>query len=151
NGNYFRDVVFTPSNAIVLENENEGADDWKLDVFATDEIAGYASEVSVNRGGSIEFRVAVKDKGTQFTIDVYRLGWYGGRGARRMGTTMGPLTGGEMTAASRNDNTRLAEYDWARTTTLQIPREWTPGLYHAKITVAGTTKKTAIWFVVRDD
>lgn len=153
NGNYFRDVVFVPTNAIVAENQNTGHDGWKIagTDFATDEIAGFASAVSVNQGGSLALKVHVKNAGTQYRIDVYRLGWYGGKGARLL-TTIGPKAGvvqpAPTTVASAE---RLIECNWSVTDTLNVPTQWTTGLYHAKLTELTTNKQTAIWFVVRDD
>jgi hypothetical protein len=151
NGNYFRDVVFVPTNAIVAENQNPGDAGWKLSNFATDEIVGFASTVSVNRGGSLALKVHVKTAGTQYRIDVYRLGWYGGKGGRLM-TTLGPKMGtvqpAPTTVAAAE---RLVECNWLTTDTLNVPVTWTTGLYHAKVTELTTNKETAIWFVVRDD
>ena len=56
--------------------ENHGAG------YASGVIEGYASLTSVNRGGQIRFFVNTADP--SYTMDVFRMGYYGGLGARRM-------------------------------------------------------------------
>ena len=46
------------------------------------EIEGYASLTSVNVGGSISFFVSTSD--STYTMDFYRIGWYGGAGGREV-------------------------------------------------------------------
>src|SRR5436309_1684514 len=72
---------------IVIENQKPATGDWEITNPALDrEIEGYASATSVNRGDAIDLYVSTRDP--QYTIDVYRMGWYGGVGARRVA---GPL------------------------------------------------------------
>ena len=73
-------------NPIVVENQNPGSTNWNLSNSGSDavgQIKGYASAASINKGESITFFVSVNPAQT-FTIDVYRLGWYGGAGGRLM-------------------------------------------------------------------
>src|SRR4051812_34688082 len=68
-------------NPITLENQQPGTTDWGLgDLVADDvsqQIKGYASLTSVPQGGSLTLNVTVHPVQT-YTIDVYRIGWYGG-------------------------------------------------------------------------
>src|SRR6266852_6243678 len=50
------------------------------------EIEGYGSAVSVNRGEDIKLFVNTKEP--SFTLDVFRIGWYNGRGMRRMASAI---------------------------------------------------------------
>jgi hypothetical protein len=90
-------------NAIVAENQKPGTTAWQLGPpylvsNDTDQwIRGYASAVSINKGGSITFFITVnplnwKAPPVQFYIDFYRVGWYGGAGGRLM-LHLGPFTG----------------------------------------------------------
>ncbi len=47
------------------------------------EIEGYASAVSLNRGEDIKLYVNTKEP--TYTIEILRIGWYGGRGSMSMG------------------------------------------------------------------
>jgi len=178
NTNYFRDVVFTAdpnaatstptavptapatTNPIYLENLKQGTRDWQISNQATTEIAGYADATSVNRGAALALKVSLGDPGSglytagapgQFSVDVYRLGYYGGLGGRLV-TSSGPLNGvTQSTCPVTDPTTNLLECQWTTSYTLQTAPDWTSGLYIAKLTDAATGKQAEIWFVVRDD
>ena len=48
---------------------------------ATESIQGFATEISVNQGETVDFKIDTD--ATDYRIDIYRLGWYQGNGARR--------------------------------------------------------------------
>ncbi|WP_193195812.1 N,N-dimethylformamidase beta subunit family domain-containing protein [Nostoc sp. MG11] len=140
----------TPANPnpIYFENLNPGTTNWKLVNRGDGEIAGYASATSVNKGESLDIKVSLGQAG-QFTIDVYRLGYYGGTGGRLMASS-GSLTGGPQSPCSIDNDTRLVECNWTTSYVLQVGNNWTSGLYVAKLTnQAGIVAH--VWFVVRDD
>ena len=84
---------------IKSENAKPGARDWQLtrvqldkrQGFRSPAIEGYCSRQSVKAGETIEFMVSTAPA-ARFTIEVFRMGYYDGRGARLM-TTLGPLAG----------------------------------------------------------
>ncbi|MGJ5673033.1 MAG: N,N-dimethylformamidase beta subunit family domain-containing protein [Nostochopsis sp.] len=141
----------TPANPnpIYLENQNTGTTNWKLVNQASGEIAGYASATNVNKGGSLDIKVSLGQAG-QYTIDVYRLGYYGGTGGRLMASS-GPLNGITQPDCTLDSNTKLVECNWTTSYVLQIDSNWTSGLYIAKLTDQATSKVAHVWFVVRDD
>ena len=68
-------------NPTQVENAKPGSPDWQLTNPATNhEIEGYASLVSVGRGGQISFFINTADP--TFTLEIFRMGWYRGDGAR---------------------------------------------------------------------
>jgi len=136
-------------NPIYLENQNPGTTNWKLVNRANGEIAGYASATSVNKGGTLDIKVSLGQAG-QFTIDVYRLGYYGGTGGRLMASS-GVRSGSTQPACTLDPNTRLLECNWATSYVVQVGTNWTSGLYVAKLTDQATSKVAHVWFVVRDD
>src|SRR3954463_14052229 len=70
-------------NVIQLENAKPGDADWQLTALSdTPTVEGYASATSVNRGETIRF--FVNSSAPTYTMTIYRVGWYGGRGARKM-------------------------------------------------------------------
>lgn len=143
-----------PANAITDENALEGNDTWNLDNPANDvdgQIKGYADKASVAPGQSIEFKVSVKDD-EEFRIEVFRMGYYGGDGARLM-TTIGPLEGVEQPGpvlGEDYDTYGLIEVDWATSHTLTIPNDWVSGVYLAKLTRTVDEVDNHIVFVVAD-
>lgn len=145
------------SNLIQDENAKTGNSDWELTAPATfpnPEIEGYASLCSVNRGGSIDLFVNVKDTGT-YRIDTYRMGWYGGAGARLVDTRTG-ITGVQQVMPSF-DLLGMKECAWTSPQTINIPSsasDWTSGVYVSRLTKTsgtGINKQSFIIFTVRDD
>jgi Abnormal spindle-like microcephaly-assoc'd, ASPM-SPD-2-Hydin len=138
-------------NPIQIENQQPGDPTW--DDFASvaqqDAISGYASPISVNHGQSVDFYVTTT--ASSFTMKVYRMGWYGGAGARLM-TTIGPLTGVHQAVPSPDPVTGMVSCDgkWQKTTTLNVPSTWVTGVYLVKL-VASNGDDSFIYFVVRND
>jgi len=142
-------------NPIQLENGKVGTTAWQLQNGAADDngaIEGYASLTSVNRGGSISLFVSTASP--TYTIDVYRLGWYGGAGGRQV---LGPITRtGILQQMPSVDADGLRECNWIDPYTISIPNnpndptDWASGVYLAKLTAANAWQRYII-FTVRDD
>jgi len=79
-------------NPIVLENLKPGtpASIWDISGAGDLSIQGFATEISVNKGETVHFKI--QTAALQFGIDIFRLGYYGGRGARLVESS-GPFTG----------------------------------------------------------
>jgi uncharacterized protein YaiE (UPF0345 family) len=144
-------INIAAQNVIVLENQKLGTTDWKISSLnqARTEIEGYADATSINKGETINFKVSLAQSG-QYQIDVYRLGYYGGAGGRLI-TSISGLNGFTQANPIINPVTRLAEYPWDTSYTLQTDSNWTSGLYFAKLTDSKTGKQNYIQFTVRDD
>lgn len=142
-------------NPIQIENGKTGNPDWELvNPSQNQEIAGYASLTSVGRGQSITFFVNTIDP--QFYLSIYRMGWYGGAGARRVFNTN--LFGSRIQPDCPMDSvTGMTECAWYPSVTITIPSnpddptDWASGVYLAKLTAAICRKQSYIMFVVRDD
>src|SRR5262245_18497353 len=75
------------SDLIRAENEKPGTTEWQLTRAAVDPatryrslwIEGYCSRTSVRPGERLDIMVST-NPASAFTIDVYRLGYYGGKG-----------------------------------------------------------------------
>jgi N,N-dimethylformamidase beta subunit-like, C-terminal len=142
-------------NPIALENEKPGDASWQLSNPATQhEIEGYASAASVNRGESISLFVNTAEP--SYTLEVFRMGWYGGAGARAM---TAPITrpGTQQPIPQMDPDTGLIECQWTDPYTLTIPAnptdptDWASGVYLVKLTAGSSGKQSYIIFVVRDD
>jgi len=132
-----------------VENAKSGTTSWILtNPAANQEIEGYASATSVNRGGQIHFYV--NTTASSFTITVYRMGWYGGTGGRQVA---GPVTvaGIVQPIPTPAPTTGLVECNWTKSYTLTTASDWTSGYYLAKLVATGSGKQSYIIFVVRDD
>jgi len=134
------------TNPIVLENARPGTDSWQIPAGreATTQIQAYADATSVSPGKKLTFYVSTQQAATPYTIDIYRLGWYAGTGARLMTQVQGQvgqaqgyynaITRGLVACSSclSDPLTGLLEARWQPSYALAIPSDWTTGIYLAK-------------------
>jgi len=142
-------------NAIVAENQQPGSQGWRIPqpgfLVADDkagQIKGYASATSANTGGELTLYVSVSPA-QSMSIDIYRMGWYGGKGGRFL-EHIGPLDASQQPPCPMDQTTGLLACAWAPTVTLQVPRAWTTGVYLAVLTNE-QRYQNYVPFVVRDD
>ncbi|HKO57042.1 MAG TPA: N,N-dimethylformamidase beta subunit family domain-containing protein [Thermoanaerobaculia bacterium] len=137
------------SNPIQIENAKPGTEEWKLyDEHDSGEIEGYASAISVNRGQSINFYVSTID--SIYTMDVFRMGWYGGKGGRRMLPTI-TRAGFRQVIPAPAPDTGIVECHWTDPYTITIPNDWVSGFYLVKLTAVNLRLNKFILFIVRED
>ena len=138
-------------NAIQNENRNPGDPGWDAFNPPTSDttLSGYASPISVNGGGSVDLYVTTR--AASLTMDIYRIGWYGGAGARLM-TSLGPFPGAAQAVPSPDPVTGMISCDgtWSKTATLTIPTSWVTGVYVARLN-GSDGNHSLIYFVVRHD
>ena len=143
------------------ENAKEGSRDWQLTRVALVSntsvraayIEGYCSKQSVRSGDTIHICVST-DPPSRFQIEVFRTGYYGGRGARLM-TTLGPFDGTKQPDPSLGPK-NLHECRWKAATQLTIPADWPSGVYLGRLTCLPPRETNAPWqsyvvFIVKDD
>jgi hypothetical protein len=147
-----------------IERENARADGvtsaWTIATgdYASDrEIEGYASSTSVDRGDRIQLRVNVKEPALDptYTVRIYRIGWYGGKGARLVTPAIAKTSMTQPACPMVDTSTRTIECNWQTSIDLNVPSSsdptvWMSGVYLAKLTTA-RGKSSYINFVVRDD
>ena len=138
------------------ENEKPGTTDWLLVNTRADPktryrcpwIEGYCSRTSVRTGERINFHVST-NPASRFSIDLYRMGYYGGRGGRHM-TRLGPFKGSPQPDPEVGP-VRLRECRWEPATPLTIPADWPSGVYVGKLTEEREKLQSYVIFIVRDD
>ncbi len=148
-------------NPIVRENSHEGSLDWQLTRVRPDApggvrcslIEGYCGRQSVRAGESIDLFVSTNPP-QDYVIEIFRTGYYGGRGARLM-KRIGPLKGTTQPTPEYGDK-RLRECRWDKSVTLEIPDEWTSGVYVGRLSTLSDASGHGYWqsyvvFIVRDD
>src|SRR5262249_40085293 len=71
-------------NPIVCENSKPGSSplNWDVSGAGDSSIQGFASEISVNKGETVNFKI--RTNSADYRADIYRLGYYGGLGARKI-------------------------------------------------------------------
>jgi hypothetical protein len=138
------------------ENDREGTTDWQLTYVRNDPkakfrsplIEGFASKVSVRAGDKLDFLVST-DPPSPFVIDVYRLGYYQGKGGRHV-LQLGPFKGQTQPTPAVGDE-RLRECQWDVATTIEVPKDWVSGVYLGKLSATKHRYESYVVFVVRDD
>ena len=103
---------------------------------------------SVNAGGQISFFVNTIDP--QYTLTIYRLGYYGGLGGRQM-TQPVTLTGIAQPIPTPDPTYGMAECQWTSPYTFTVPSNWVSGIYVVKLVGSQSGKQRYIVFVVRND
>lgn len=141
-------------NPTANENTQLGSIGWALLKPALNgEIEGYASQTSVNQGGSIDLHV--RTSAPSFNVQIYRMGYYGGAGGRLM-QTIGNVARQAQTTPCLNA-AGVVECNWATSATINVPAAsstgaWVSGVYLAKLTTNDAANyQSYILFVVRDD
>ena len=148
-------AVHPQSNPIVAENSLPGSPPSEWDVAgATDAgIEGFAADISVNHGQTIDFRV--RTDATDYRIDIYRLGYYAGLGARHIATVEPTALLPQVQPACLYEaTTHLVDCgNWATSASWSVPANAVSGIYIAKLVREDPEDGRAshIVFIVRDD
>jgi hypothetical protein len=148
-------------NRIAEENAKPGTSPSVWDFSApggtpgagSGDIEGFTTDISYNVGQTVHFKIRTAAAVTRYRLDIYRLGYYQGNGARLVDRI-------EMTGPSNAGATCLTNGlpglvdcgNWSETATWQIPSDAVSGIYFAHLVgEQGTSGENHIVFVVRDD
>jgi len=114
-------------------------------------IQGFATDISVNVGQTIHFKIATD--ASLYQIDIYRLGYYQGNGARKVGSGVITATLPQKQPVPYSDpSTGLVDCgNWTESAHWDVPTNAVSGIYIAKLTRLDTGGASHIAFIVRDD
>ncbi|WP_199442694.1 DUF4082 domain-containing protein [Umezawaea beigongshangensis] len=140
-------------NRTACENTKQGTTDWMV-TYRDEAILGYTADISTTPGGRVDFKV--NTAATSYEIDVFRLGHYGGAGARYLDTvTRG--TPQNQPACLREAGSALIDCgNWAVSASWTVPSDAVSGIYYGRIrrtdlpADAEPVESEIVW-VVRDD
>ncbi|MFI5547274.1 DUF4082 domain-containing protein [Streptomyces sp. NPDC051815] len=146
------------TNAIVCENSKPGTptEEW-FAPSAYGDIKGFPDRTSVQAGETLHFKV---QSPTTYKVSVYRLGHYGGTGARLMSTAAQAAQthpanfapGGNPAACTTKASTGLVDCgNWPTTASWTVPADAVSGLYVANFDQADGNGVMPYPFVVRKD
>jgi hypothetical protein len=114
-------------------------------------IQGFATDISYNKGGTARFKISVTGAVTNYTIKIYRMGYYGGNGAREI-ANLGSFAGVAQPDPVTNTSTGLVDCgNWSESATWSIPAGAVSGIYFAKLTRTDNNGSSHIIFVVKED
>jgi hypothetical protein len=144
----------SPPNPIQLENARPGDGGWLHGEPTRRAIEGYATEVSVQPGDTVHFHVSTTPA-AGYHIDVYRLGWYGGAGARLVAClpTCSSDDSGRSYDVPVPDVNGEVDAGWPVTDELTVPSDWVSGYYLVDyvLTSGAQAGRSAIGYVIVRD
>jgi Domain of unknown function (DUF4082)/Fibronectin type III domain/Bacterial Ig domain len=144
-------------NPVQCENQLPGdpPSDWQVDGVGDSTIQGYATSMGVNAGATESFKINTPS--TSYHIDILRLGYYGGDGARLIATNIKPTATLPQTQPACMDqaNTGLIDCgNWGVSAQWAVPSTAVSGLYVAHLVRDDSQDKggdSQIFFIVRND
>ena len=129
------DPCAEPANWVIAENCKPGnpSTEWDINGGGDVSIQGFATDISYNFGETAQFKIDTDS--ANYRIDIYRMGYYGGDGARRVATIRPsvPLPQ-EQPPCAVDWSVRL--YDcgtWAVSASWPIPEDAVSGVYVARL------------------
>jgi hypothetical protein len=139
------------ANPVACENLLPGNPSSQWDVASNEgsTIQGFADPFSVNLGGTITFKI--KASASSYKVDIYRMGYYGGNGARLI-TSVTPNISVSQNQPACHTNTATGLVDcsnWGISASWTVPASLVSGVYFAHI--YSSSDGNQIPFVVRDD
>lgn len=141
------------ANDIVCENSKPGnpTSDWQIGGSGDATIQGFATDISVSQGATVSFKINTNAKA--YTIGIFRLGYYGGLGARRIASINPSATLPQTQPACLTDAiTKLYDCgNWAVSASWQVPANATSGIYFAVLIRTDTGGASQVFFIVRND
>jgi hypothetical protein len=142
----------TPANEIVAENCKAGTPPsvWQIPGSGDESIQGFATDISVDQGQTVRFKIDTT--ASAYRVDLYRLGWYDGDGARKV-ATLQPSQVLDQGSCATDGSTGLIDCsNWSESASWVVPQDATSGIYLAHLVAeAGVQGESHIPFVVRDD
>jgi hypothetical protein len=141
-----------PDNPIVAENCQVGnpASEWDISGIGDSSIQGFATDISVERGETVSFKI--KTNAPTYRLDIYRMGYYGGLGARKVATVQSQNQTPNQPNCLIDGTTGLVDCgNWEVSASWDVPENATSGIYFAKAVREDTGGASHIVFIVRDD
>ena len=143
------------ASVIACENTLPGdpPSDWQVNGVGDTTIQGFATAMSVNVGETESFKISTPAKA--YHIDILRIGYYQGNGARKVVSGMLPTaTLPQTQPACLNDTATTGLIDcgnWGVSASWTVPSTAVSGVYIAHLVRDDTGGSSQIPFVVRND
>src|SRR6516162_1518 len=141
-------------SVIACENTLAGdpPSDWQVNLAGDATIQGFATQMSVNAGQTESFKIDTT--ASSYHIDILRVGYYQGNGARKVVSNMQPSAPPQNQPDCQNDTAPTGLIDcgnWALSASWTVPADAVSGLYLAHLVRDDTGGSSLIPFVVRND
>src|SRR5262245_17497800 len=142
------------ANVVTCENALPGnpSSEWDIVAAGSGSIQGFATDISVNAGGTVRFKI--KTDAAAYRLDIYRLGYYGGMGARKVASVVPTATLPQAQPECLTEPV-TALFDcgnWMESAAWPVPSTAVSGVYLAKLVrTDGTAGASHVPFIVRND
>jgi hypothetical protein len=136
-------------NPIPAENAKQGtpASIWNISGPGDQNLQGFTTNISYDQGQTVQFKITAN---VGYRMDIYRLGWYGGDGARKVAAMTG-LPAGVQGQCPVQPTTGLVDCGgWSVSASWAIPSDAVSGVYFAHL-IGNDGGESHIVFVVRND
>lgn len=137
-------------SSVAAENALSGSAPAVWESEGSDTIVGFTTDFSVAPGDTVVFKI--KTPSNNYRIRIFRLGYYGGNGARLIATvTPSASLPQNQPEPVRDASTKLADCgNWAPSATWTVPSATLSGVYYAKLERLDVANQSNhILFVVR--
>ena len=107
----------------MAENSKPGdpASEWDVQGSGDTSIQGFATDMSVDQSETVRFKI--KSDATDYRLDIYRTGYYGGDGARKVATVQPDCLNEQATG--------LMDYgNWNVSASWDVPNDAVSGVYY---------------------
>ncbi len=145
-------VNASAQNLIVGENQLPGTPQstWDLSGPGSTTIEGFTDNISVNHGSTINFKIRTSTN--NYRIDIYRLGYYQGNGARLVTTIQVTKAQSQPAPITNAATGEVDAGNWAISASWAVPSTAVSGVYYAHLTDQNNTKnQNEVPFIVRAD
>jgi Domain of unknown function (DUF4082)/Bacterial Ig-like domain/Bacterial Ig domain len=141
-------------NPVACENTLPGdpESDWQINGSGDQSIQGFATDMSVNAGGTVSFKISTP--ASSYHIDILRVGYYGGDGARKVASGLrpsAPLPQSQPNCLVDNTTGLVDCGNWGVSASWAIPAATVSGVYIAHLVRDDTGGSSHILFIVRND
>ena len=140
-------------NPISVENALAGSPklEWDVNGAGDPTIQGFATQMSVNKGSTVYFKIDVAGSNKNYTIKIFRLGYYQGNGARLI-DNLGTFSGIDQPDPMVDPVVGLVDCgNWSESASWSVPSDAVSGIYIAKLSRIDNGGSSHIIFIVRDD
>jgi N,N-dimethylformamidase beta subunit-like, C-terminal/Domain of unknown function (DUF4082)/Bacterial Ig-like domain/Bacterial Ig domain len=140
-------------NPVPCENAKPGTDSTTSGVGGGDStsILGFSTDISVNVGATISFKI--KTTSTNYTVKIFRVGYYQGDGARQIAvvTPSATLPQNQPACLTVAATGLIDCGNWAASASWAVPSTAVSGVYYALLTDVKSGASSHIPFIVRND
>ena len=140
------------ASAVACENTKTGTDPeiWQTTGGGDSDLLGFSTQMSVNKGSTVSFKIK-SAVGSAYTIDIYRLGYYQGNGARLIQGGVSHTGTGAQNPCQTNTTGLIDCGNWTTSASWTVPSTAVSGVYIAHLVRNDGDGDSQIIFVVRDD